>query len=131
MKIRYQELIQLYGFFKNAMENSEASFKEKRKMLKLVRAMEDDVNLATQEEKKIIEEFAERDSDGNIVTTDNGVRVSKENVVECSKRLSEIMSADVELDIDNLDHRFPEELFDSIKCSSETVALIEDNFVEE
>ena len=41
------------------------------------------------------------------------------------------MTTEVEVDLDAFEHKFSSELFDGIKCSAETVALIEDNFIEE
>jgi hypothetical protein len=131
MIIRNQELVQLYGFFKNAVEASDLSFGEKRKMMKLVRLMQDDVDLVDKEREKLIREYAKYDDNGQMITNESGIELAIGTVEEFRKKMNELMMYEADLDLGEAKYKFNEKVFDGIMCTVEAVEIIDKNFLED
>ena len=131
MKIRNQELVQIHGFFKNAIETAEISFGEKRKMLKLVRLMQDDVDLVDKEREKLIKAYAKYDEYGQMVTNESGIELVNDTAEEFHKKFVELMMYEADLDMGEATYKFNEKVFDGIRCTVEAVEIIGENFLED
>lgn len=66
------------------------------KFMKFIKAAEQDENFYNKRIQEIVESFCEKDSDGNYVQSNGGVKISDDKKEECNKELEELNSIDVE-----------------------------------
>lgn len=69
------------------------------KILKLFEAIDKETKFYYEELRKIIDRHGERDENGELVPTENGlnIKIKKEEISECQKEISELESLKVEL----------------------------------
>lgn len=66
------------------------------KLMKLSKAIDAENDFYIDKLKEIINEFGERDDDGNLVKDDDGVKICKTKFDECQRALAELNNIEVE-----------------------------------
>lgn len=107
---------------KNAFDMT-AEIKNKQtgyKVVKFIRAIESEVEYYNKTVQELIQKYAEKDEDGNIVVTDKGTKIDKESRAAFEKEVNDLNS--VEVDKPNIEFTI-EELEDCSLTYNEMYAL--------
>jgi len=90
-------------------------FKTVRKFSKLFSRLEEEVAFYQENFKKLVDEYSEKDEEGNPVLLDNGqgVKIKEGLITECNMKVDELNNLDVEI----TDIKFNEEEFENLNLT--------------
>lgn len=90
-------------------------FKTVRKFSKLFSRLEEEVTFYQENFKKLVDEYSEKDEEGNPVLLDNGqgVKIKEDLITECNMKVDELNNLDVEI----TDIKFNEEEFENLNLT--------------
>lgn len=69
------------------------------KLYKMIKRSDEEENFYVQELNKIIQEYAERDETGNIITTDNSVKMDETKKEQWKAKLDELQNIQIDYSI--------------------------------
>lgn len=93
------------------------------KFMKFMKATEDDERFYETKRKELIEKFATKDEQGNVIIENNQCRFTNENLEEINKQLVELAETKVEIP-ESL--KFTEQELDKMEFTIEEVSIIYD-----
>ncbi len=93
------------------------------KFMKFMKATEDDERFYETKRKELIEKFATKDEQGNLIVENNQCRFTNENLEEANKELVELAETKVEIP-ESL--KFTEQELDKMEFTIEEVSVIYD-----
>lgn len=80
------------------------SFKVVRNLTKTVKRFDEEIDIYTSQLQKLIDDYAEKDENGNIVTSEKGdVKIKKEFIGDFNKAYSEMLNVEVFEDFEKID----------------------------
>lgn len=130
LTMKFSQLIQIVNYFKEMENNSKLNFSKRRKLIHLNEELDKEFGLFKQEMNKIMDEFCEKDEEGNFITMDNGSnKIIPEKINECNDVLLELYNTEFEINYEPM--ILDEELFDNLSCDASTIKLIENSFLTE
>lgn len=101
--INVLDFVEVYEGFKD----EKMPFKLAYKLSKLMTSVQHEVEFYKKKLNEILEEFAERDSNGQYQVNESGIRIKVEKKEECARRINELQSLEVDipanLTVDELD----------------------------
>lgn len=80
----------------NSCANEKLSVALAYKLVKFIKASDAEDSFYNTEMQKIIEQYAEKDECGRVVTTQNGVKIIKEKLQECNSAIDNLSNYEVE-----------------------------------
>lgn len=80
-----------------SIANQKLSFKTSYKLMKLIKEVETEFEYYRENVMKILEEYGERDSDGNLIQDDGGVKLQKDKIDLASKKIQELDEVEVQI----------------------------------
>ena len=85
--------------FFNVVRTPKLPFKTAYKLSKLAKAIEDEVAFYREKMNELINEYGQKDGDGNLVFIDNGqgIALKPETQAECHQKIAELENLDIEL----------------------------------
>ena len=88
-----------FATFFNVVRTPKLSFKTAYKLSKLAKAIEDEVAFYREKMNELINEYGQKDEDGNLVFIDNGrsIALKPETQAECHQKIAELENLDIEL----------------------------------
>ena len=88
-----------FSSFLNVVRTPKLPFKTAYKLSKLSKAIEDEVAFYREKMQELIDEYGQKDEDGNLVFIDNGqgIALKPETQAECHAKIAELEALDVEL----------------------------------
>lgn len=91
--------ILLFSNFYNQIRSNPLPFKTAYKLSKLSKAIEDEVVFYREKMQEIINEYGQRDDEGNLIFIDNGqgIALKPETQMECHTKIAELDNLDIEL----------------------------------
>lgn len=92
------------------------------KMMKFAKATDDESSFYNEKRRNIIEQYAQRDAEGNMVTNNYGVAIQEDKFIECQKAANELDNTDVA--IPNI--RFTIEELSELKFSVADMAVFDE-----
>lgn len=95
------EIINAFPFL-NKISNNSFVGKDAFKIARLVREITKEYELFEKSRKEIIEQYAERDSENNIIIEDNNVKIPLHLRDECNSKLEELLNERVDVNIEKL-----------------------------
>lgn len=95
------EIINAFPFL-NKISNNSFVGKDAFKIGRLVREITKEYELFEKSRKEIIEQYAERDSENNIIIEDNNVKIPLHLRDECNAKLEELLNERVDVNIEKL-----------------------------
>ena len=95
------EIINAFPFLNKISSNSFVG-KDAFKIGRLVREITKEYELFEKSRKEIIEQYAERDSENNIIIEDNNVKIPLHLRDECNSKLEELLNERVDVNIEKL-----------------------------
>ena len=95
------EIINAFPFL-NKISNNSFVGKDAFKIARLVREITKEYELFEKSRKEIIEQYAERDSENNIIIEDNNVKIPLHLRDECNTKLEELLNERVDVNIEKL-----------------------------
>lgn len=99
------------------------SFGTSFKFMKFMKATEEDERFYETKRKELIEKFATKDEQGNLIVENNQCRFTNENLEEINKQLVELAETKVEIP-ESL--KFTEQELDKMEFTIEEVSVIYD-----
>jgi hypothetical protein len=111
-----------FGYFYNEVKTAKLSFKVLYKLSTLSKAIEEKTAFYREKFQEILQEYGEKDENGNLVPTDdgNGIKIKIETQQECFSKINELQMLEVELP----DIKFDIEDFGNIELTMEIFQLI-------
>lgn len=86
--------------FYQGVSNKNLPFSLAYKLNKLALRANEELDFYRENMQKIIEEFAERNENGDIIyTTEGDIRIAQENLETCEARITELSNIEVDIDI--------------------------------
>lgn len=74
------------------------SIETQYKFLKLSKAIEEEMQIINQQNNQLIQDYCERDSQGNpIINKDSGYKIKEDKIQECAKKIQELNSIQIKL----------------------------------
>lgn len=67
------------------------------KVVKFVKAVETEASFYQEKYSEILSKYAEKDDDGNILRTENGIKINKDKVDDFNKEITELNNVEVEI----------------------------------
>lgn len=80
-----------------SIANQKLSFKTSYKLMKLIKEVETEFEYYRENVMKILEEYGERDSNGNLIQDDGGVKLQKDKIDLASKKIQELDEVEVQI----------------------------------
>lgn len=65
------------------------------KIMKFLKGSEDEENFYTSKLKELLDEYSEKDTDGNFVTQDNNVKIREDKIQECKEAINALGNTEV------------------------------------
>lgn len=98
MKIRITEIIDFADFY-GAVKDRKMSIATAYKLTKLANTITEEADFYREKLRQIIDEYSQKDEDGNYVPTEDnsGVKVIEGKEEECAKAMYELQMLEVEL----------------------------------
>jgi hypothetical protein len=96
MKITLGKATNLFDL-KSLFNKSPMSFSTAYQLNKLFSALEKESNFYKENLRKIIDEYAEKDSEGNPVQTEEGLKIREDSIQEVNDKLNELLNIEVEV----------------------------------
>ena len=82
----------------NVLGKKELPIRVSYKISKIIRQLSNEHEIFMQKKKEIAEKYAERDKEGNIITSEEGfIKIEKSKIDKCQKELDELVMIDFEL----------------------------------
>ena len=97
------------------------------KIMKFFKASDTEEAFYNEKMKEIIDEYAEKDAEGNPISKVNGVQIKKDCIVECNKIIKELQ--ETEVDKPKFELKLNE--LDALKFSVEEIAALDEFIIEE
>ena len=130
MKIKCSLLNEIDSVLKTVVVTAEVPFSNKRKIRKMIVAIELEAKMLSEEVKDVLKKYAQKDEGGEvIVARDGSMKVDNASMQKLNSELEELGKLEIEIDIEKV--TLPEEAFDKVKCSADAIQFIEENFIEE
>lgn len=130
MKIKCSLLNEIDSVLKTVVVTAEVPFSNKRKIRKMIVAIELEAKMLSEEVKDVLKKYAQKDEEGEvIVARDGSMKVDNASMQKLNSELEELGKLEIEIDIEKV--TLPEEAFDKVKCSADAIQFIEENFIEE
>lgn len=67
------------------------------KVVKFVKAVETEASFYQEKYSEILSKYAEKDDDGNILRTENGIKINKDKVDDFNKEITDLNNVEVEI----------------------------------
>jgi hypothetical protein len=85
--------------FYNQIRSNPLSFKTAHKLSKLSKAIEEEIGFYREKMTELIEQYAQKDNDGNYVYINDGrdIAITPEKITECHAKIRELETMDIEL----------------------------------
>lgn len=96
MKITLGKATNLFDL-KSLFNKSPMSFSTAYQLNKLFSALEKESNFYKENLRKIIDEYAEKDSEGNPVQTEEGLKIREDSIQEVNDKLNELLNVEIEV----------------------------------
>lgn len=98
MKIKMTQALELSGLY-DIVKDCKMPIKTAYKLNRLMKQIEGDLNFYRAQVASLMSEFAVKDENGNYIYLDNGnsIKIAGGKEQECSKKLGELLSLDVEI----------------------------------
>lgn len=121
MILKMNQILDFPKFFE-IVKSQKISFKTSYRLAMLAHEIEKHYNFYTEEFRKLIFECGEKDSEGNLIPTENGdgVKLQQDKTEECYTKLNELRELEVELP----DCYFSLDDFDGIELTPMEVNVI-------
>lgn len=96
--MKIYQIIQFSSFL-NVVRTPKLPFKTAYKLSKLSKAIEDEVAFYREKMQELINEYGQKDEDGNLIFIDNGqsIALKPETQAECYAKIAELEALDIEL----------------------------------
>lgn len=112
--------------FKNADDifgNVDLPLKVAYKLNKMKKSIDSESGFYSEKFQKIIDEYAKKDDDGNVVFNDDGsqIIIQEDKIEECNDALEDLQKLEVEIDNQNLTI---DDFGEDIKCTPEDLKLL-------
>ena len=122
MKVTINDVIalrEIYPKFKDRYLPIKASYK----LAKIFKAVDENYEFYTEKLNEIVNEYAQRDENGNIVQTEGGtgIKVQQNKIEECNEKLNELS----ELEVDLPDMKLSIDDFGEFDFSVEQMVILE------
>lgn len=121
MLLKMNQILGFPNFFE-IVKSQKISFKTSYRLAMLAHEVEKHHNFYTEEFRKLIFEYGEKDAEGKLVPTEdgNGVKLQQDKTEECYTKLNELRELEIELP----DCYFDLEDFDGIELTPMEVNVI-------
>lgn len=98
MKIQITEILNFTDFYAS-VKDKKMSIMTAYKLTKLAAAVDTEINFYREKLQSIIEEFSQKDDNGNYMSTEDGsgVKIIEGKEEECGKAMFELQSLEIEL----------------------------------
>jgi hypothetical protein len=85
--------------FYNQIRSTSLPFKTAHKLTKLSKAVEEEIGFYREKMTELIEQYAQKDNDGNYVYINDGrdIAIIPEKIAECQAKIRELETMDIEL----------------------------------
>ena len=85
--------------FYNQIRSNPLPFKTAHKLSKLSKAVEEEIEFYREKMTELIEQYAQKDNDGNYVYINDGrdIAIIHEKIAECQAKIRELETMDIEL----------------------------------
>lgn len=112
--------------FKNADDifgNVDLPLKVAYKLNKMKKSIDSESGFYSEKFQKIIDEYAKKDDDGNVVFNDDGsqIIIQEDKIEECNDALEDLQKLEVEIDNQNLTI---DDFGEDVKCTPEDLELL-------
>ena len=112
--------------FKNADDifgNVDLRLKVAYKLNKMKKSIDSESGFYSEKFQKIIDEYAKKDDDGNVVFNDDGsqIIIQEDKIEECNDALEDLQKLEVEIDNQNLTI---DDFGEDVKCTPEDLELL-------
>ena len=98
MLVKRQDTVKIVTAAKERLYNKRFNLQTQYKILKLVKAIEEEDELMNQSVLKIANEYAEKDNNGEVVKTeDGGIKIDENKKAELALALNEMNTAQLQL----------------------------------
>lgn len=98
MLVKRQDTVKIVTAAKERLYNKRFNLQTQYKILKLVKAIEEEDELMNQSVLKIANEYAEKDNNGEVVKTeDGGIKIDENRKAELALALNEMNTAQLQL----------------------------------
>jgi hypothetical protein len=96
--MKISQITNFTAFF-NVVRTPKLPFKTAYKLSKLSKAIEDEVAFYREKMQELINEYGQKDEDGNLVLINNGqgIALKSETQAECHQKIAELENLDIEL----------------------------------
>lgn len=129
LTMNYSQIAQMFNYFKSMENIPDLTFSNRRKLIRFNELLEKESNLMNKEIQKIIDNYSEKDEDGNPIQEGNGVKLQKDKVEEANRDANEIYNTTIEITFQPF--KIKEQYFENFKCTTDVLKLIEEYFLEE
>lgn len=109
MKIKLTSILDLNSLYEKLKQNTSLTIKTKFQLNRLFLEFSPHIDFYKNELNLLVQKYAARDDNNEIITTDTGVSIQKENIEEFSKRMIELQDTEVEIS----EYSFSEADFDN------------------
>lgn len=110
MKIKLTSILDLNSLYEKLKQNTSLTIKTKFQLNRLFLEISPHIDFYKNELNLLVQKYAARDDNNEIITNDNGVSIQKENIEEFSKRMVELQDTEVEIS----EYSFSEADFDKV-----------------
>jgi hypothetical protein len=88
-----------FSNFYNQIRSTSLPFKTAHKLSKLSKAIEEEIGFYREKMTELIEQYAQKDNDGNYVYINDGrdIAIVPEKIQECQTKIHELETMDIEL----------------------------------
>lgn len=122
IKVTMEDIIN----FKNADDifgDVDLPLKVAYKLNKMKKSIDSESSFYSEKFQKIIDEYAKKDNDGNVVFNDDGsqIIIQEDKIEECNDALEDLQKLEVEIDNQNLTI---DDFGEDVKCTPEDLELL-------
>ena len=103
MKIKITSILDLNSLYEKLKQNTSLTIKTKFQLNRLFLEISPHIDFYKNELNLLVQKYAARDDNNEIITTDTGVSIQKENIEEFSKRMIELQDTEVEYSFSEAD----------------------------